>query len=343
MLCLGIESSCDDTGLAITCDGRLVDSILASQAPIHAIFGGVVPELASREHGRWLGPLFDALLKRNNITPTDLDLIAVTRGPGLLGSLLAGCAFAKGLALTLERPLIGVNHLHAHLLATGLDQNMAFPAIGMVVSGGHSEIYRMESPLNLVRMGRALDDAAGEVFDKVGNCLGLAYPAGRQLDNLAQNGRPIPGALPLPYIKNDNLDFSFSGLKTAAIELAKKLNLEKNQEKLNDFCATLNFAIARTLAIKAERALSNYPEISVLCLAGGVAANRALRQELANLMERRNGRLIAASPQFCMDNAAMIAYSGWLLAKAGFFHDLDCEAIPRGRKIPEDMRKGDPL
>lgn len=335
MLCLGLETSCDDTGVALVRGGALVDSLLSSQADAHAIFGGVVPELASREHGRRLGPMLDALLERNNLLLRDLDLIAVTRGPGLLGSLLAGAAFAKGLALALEKPLIGVNHLHAHLLAAGLEQELVFPALGLVISGGHTEIYLLESPERFIRLGRALDDAVGEAFDKAGKAIGLPYPAGRQIDELATRGNPKTFAFPLAYVHNENLDFSFSGLKTAAVNCGVNLK----PEQYPDFCASLNRAVAATLCRKAQRAFAAHPYARALYAAGGVAANSLVRARLQKLMDKSKKRLIMPSIPLCMDNAAMIAYAGSLLYDAGYEHGLELEAIPRGRKIPDDMRK----
>lgn len=339
MLCLGIETSCDDTGLAIVEDGKLLDSLLASQAEVHAIFGGVVPELASREHSRNLGSLFDILLARNGLTPADIDLFAVARGPGLLGSLLTGMAFAKGLALTLGKPLLGVNHLHAHLLAAGIEEDLVFPALGLVISGGHTELYRMDGPARFQRLGRTLDDAAGEAFDKVGNVLGLSYPAGKAVDELARQGKSGKIDFPLPYIHNDNLDFSFSGLKTTAIKCATQIDLaSRHISEKADFCAALNAAVAQTLLVKTERALDRNPDLETLYIAGGVAANSTIRAAFGTLMARRKGRLLMPALKFCMDNGAMIAYAGYLLAREGYFHSLDLESIPRGRMMPDDMR-----
>lgn len=337
MLCLGIESSCDDTGLALVEDGRLIASVLASQADRHALFGGVVPELASREHLRYIGPLFDSLLEKAHIGASAIDLVAVARGPGLLGSLLVGAAFAKGLALGLEKPILGINHLHAHLLAAGIGRELRFPALGLVISGGHTEIYRMEAADSISRLGRTLDDAAGEVFDKIGNLCGLSYPAGRAIDELACRGDRAEFALPHPYLRNDNLDFSFSGLKTAAARYAESCGLDPDHPKLADLCAALNLAIADTLCVKITRALDANPDIDTLYVAGGVAANSLIRKKLDGVMRERQGEMIAAAPEFCMDNGAMIAYSGWLLGKSGYRHELDFEAIPRGRTIPLDM------
>lgn len=348
MLCLGIESSCDETALALVEDGRLLDAVLASQADVHALFGGVVPELASREHCRYMGPLLDVLLRRSGRQAADLDLVAVARGPGLLGSLLVGVAFAKGLALGLGSRFLGVNHLHAHLLAAGLEEAIAFPALGLLVSGGHTHLYRMEAPWRLRLLGRTLDDAAGEAFDKVGKVLGLSYPGGRLLDALAREGRADPRLFPRPYLDNDNLDFSFSGLKTAvAVHAAAHLagmvwprpltRTEDAPQALKDCCASFNLAVVDTLCAKAERALDRQPDLRTLVLAGGVAANSLLRERVCALMQRRGGRALVPGPQLCTDNAAMIAHAGWLLGREGFYHDLRVEAIPRGKALPDDM------
>lgn len=348
MLCLGIESSCDETALALVRDGVPLSSVLASQVDVHALFGGVVPELASREHYRCMGPLFDMLMARAACAVTDLDVVAVSRGPGLLGSLLVGVAFAKGLALATGARLVGVNHLHAHLLAAGLEQPLSFPALGLLVSGGHTHLYRMEGPDAFLTLGRTLDDAAGEAFDKAGKLMGLAYPAGRLMDELARDGDPAAVAFPLPYVRNASLDFSFSGLKTAA---AAHLDAIPPQERwarpvtaaqgapqnLRDCCASYTRAIVETLLRKVARALERQPDLSTLVLAGGVAANSHLRAGAQALMRERGGRLLMPSPALCTDNAVMVAHAGWLLAREGAHHDLALQAVPRGRPIPADM------
>lgn len=351
MICLGIESSCDETALALVQDGRLLDAVLATQTDVHALFGGVVPELASREHCRRMGPLYDLLLRRAGLPPSAVDVYAVSRGPGLLGSLLTGVAFAKGLALGAEKPVIGVNHLHAHLLAAGLEHELAYPALGLLVSGGHTCLYRMESPARMPVLGRTLDDAAGEAFDKAGKMLGLPYPAGRLLDALAGRGKADEKLFPRPYVDNDNLDFSFSGLKTAmATYLASRRkdgallsvseNLHDAPQDICDVCASFNLAVVDALRVKTARALDRNSHIDLLVLAGGVAANSLLRRSMEDLMRLRGGRLLVPSPDLCTDNAAMVAYAGWLLASLGYAHGLDFEAVPRGRPLPDDMRRG---
>ncbi|MDE6734693.1 MAG: tRNA (adenosine(37)-N6)-threonylcarbamoyltransferase complex transferase subunit TsaD [Desulfovibrio sp.] len=347
MLVLGIESSCDETALALVDDGRPLASVLASQADIHALFGGVVPELASREHYRYMGPLFDELMRRAGLESAAIDLVCASRGPGLLGSLLVGVGFAKALALGLGVPFLGIDHLHAHLLAAGIDHELTFPSLGLLVSGGHTHIYRMEAPWRFITLGRTLDDAAGEAFDKAAKLAGLPYPGGAQLDRLARTGDPGAVALPRPYLDNDNLDFSFSGLKTAAALWLEKScpegwprplpSPEEAPKALRDFCAAFNEAVVDTLCAKTERALRRNPDIRTLVLAGGAAANSLLRERAAELMCAHGGRCLVPPPRLCTDNAVMTAYAGWLLGKAGYFHDLAMETIPRGRKIPEDM------
>ena len=344
MRCLGIETSCDETALALIEDGRLTASILSSQADVHALFGGVVPELASREHARLIGPLYDALGLEGRMP----DVVAFARGPGLLGSLLVGAGFAKALALGLGARIIGVNHLHAHLLAAGLEGPLQFPALGLLVSGGHTHIYRIESPRCFVLLGTTLDDAAGEAFDKVGKLLGLPYPAGRLIDELGRSGSVIPGMFRPPYLDNDNLNFSFSGLKTAA-----SLHIEQHPElkhaNLNDpvartdvadFCASLNHVIAATLKAKFERAFHGEQGrgIRSFILAGGVAANSAVRTALRACADQAGLPLAVPSPVLCTDNGSMIAYTGWLLAKDGLEHDFGVSCIPRGTPIPDDLR-----
>ena len=350
MLCLGIESSCDETGLALVEDGRLLEAVLATQADMHGLFGGVVPELASREHYRFMGPLFDELMRRSGRSPAELDVVAVSRGPGLLGALLGGVAFAKGLSLGTGARLVGVNHLHAHLLAAGLEGRLAFPALGLLVSGGHTCIYRMDSPEAFTALGRTLDDAAGEAFDKVAKMLGLPYPGGRLLDGLARRGRADAALFPRPYMDNDNLDFSFSGLKTAVgqyvaahpdvLEFARPLrHADDAPAALCDLCASFNLAVVDTLCLKLERALRRHDDVRHLVLAGGVAANSLLRARLEMLARQHGCELRMPSPALCTDNAAMVAYTGWHLAAAGWEHGLDCEAVPRGRALPHDMRR----
>lgn len=369
MRILGIESSCDDTALALVEESTInspsiLGSVMASQVPVHALFGGVVPELASREHARLIAPLLDKLLHDSNVTLAQIDGIAVTRGPGLLGSLLVGVAFAKTLAFAAKKPLIGINHLHAHLLVAGLENKLEFPALGVLVSGGHTHLIQMNSPLDMIILGKTLDDAAGEACDKFGKIIGLPYPGGAHLDKIAQRGEVNKKLFPRPYIKNQNLDFSFSGLKTAGsawLEESIK-NQEKPKLALLDFgqdydeayydsapkvtkdaAASYLYAIADTLKIKTERALKIMQEKNCtpkcLVLAGGVAANSFVRSLLNDFALQKKLPLLIPRNTLCADNGVMVAYTGLLLAKNGYSHDLDLNAIPRGKVIPNDYKQ----
>ncbi len=356
---MGIESSCDETALALVRDGKCIGQTLSSQVDVHALFGGVVPEIASREHGRAIAPLYDLLMRRCGVEPQDMDCIAVARGPGLLGSLLVGVAFAKGLALSSGKPLIGVNHLHAHILAAGLEEKISFPALALLVSGGHTHIYLVRSPLSFTLLGRSIDDAAGEALDKFGKMIGLPYPAGKYIDFFGASGQVVPNLFPYPYLDNDNLDFSFSGLKTAALNLlGKRTDLRftlqdgnaaslapvlpdgEAGKELASLCASYTNNIAVTLTEKMRRAIGHVGRggINSVILAGGVAANSTVRGQLRVLCAEFELPFIVPAPALCTDNAAMIAYTGYLLRQRGLSHELDFAAIPRGQQVPDDYR-----
>ncbi|WP_031485225.1 tRNA (adenosine(37)-N6)-threonylcarbamoyltransferase complex transferase subunit TsaD [Maridesulfovibrio frigidus] len=354
MLCLGIESSCDETGLALVRDGKFIAEKLASQVDVHALFGGVVPEIASREHLRALPALFNELMSEQSLTADDLDVIAVARGPGLQGCLLMGLNFAKGLALSTGADLIGVNHLWAHLTAAGLEQELQFPSLGLLVSGGHTHIYLIKSTSEFVLLGRTLDDAAGEAFDKTAKLLNIPYPGGKIVDELGKLGTVDPKMFPTPYIKNDNLDFSFSGLKTA-VSLYVQANTELRLPMMgipdsetddpeivrrrNNMFASFNYTVANKLRVKVDRALQRNKGVKSLIVAGGVAANSVVRSVMSDVADKFSIPLVLPSLKFCTDNGAMIAYSGYLLAQDGYRHDFKLEAIPRGRVVPEDWTR----
>ena len=351
MLCLGIETTCDETAVALLEDDRLLAEELASQMDMHAPFGGVVPELASREHLRVLPPLLDRLLSRSKVGPQDLDAIAVARGPGLLGSILIGLGLAKGLALSTQAALVGVNHLQAHLLAPGLHHQLIFPALGLLISGGHTRLYLIHSPLEFQLLGRTLDDAVGEAFDKTAKLLNFPYPGGKHIDLLGAQASPDTSRFPCPYLENDNLDFSFSGLKTAVAQFVRsrpdlKLDrlvlepdhqaLARDKPGLAETCSSLNWSIARTLSAKTQRALNRQQGIQALIVAGGVAANHMIRASMQELAEARGLPLFLPDPDLCTDNGAMIAHCGSLLIQSGYGHDLSLDAIPRGKPVPWD-------
>ncbi len=351
MLCLGVESSCDDTALALVRDGQLIAQTCSSQIDLHAVFGGVVPEIASRAHLKFLPSLWNELLAKANLSEDAIEGLAVTRGPGLLGSLLVGLSFAKGLALRQEIPLVGVNHLHAHMLASGLEQELLFPALGLLISGGHTQLYQIRSFFDFDLLGRTLDDAVGEAFDKAGKMLNLPYPGGIFIDKLAAHGQADHFLLPRPYLANTNLDFSFSGLKTAVLQYVKQhpklilpvmpamRDFTPSPGPLADFCATLNWTIAQTLRVKTERAIAGYPEYKSLIVAGGAACNSRIRQVMAGLAADSGLKITFPSPPLCTDNAAMIAFLGEKLLRAGFRHGLDLDATPRGKAIPDDYQQ----
>jgi len=349
MICLGVETSCDETALALVGDGAVLGEKLASQERLHALFGGVVPELASREHLRKGAVLYRELLAETGTDPGRIGAVAIARGPGLLGSLLVGMNLAKGLALGLGVPLVGVNHLHAHLMAAGLERELVFPALGLLISGGHTHLYLIRSPFDFELLGRTLDDAAGEALDKAAKLVNLPYPGGKFIDRLGQGVTPDDTLFPRPYISNPGLDFSFSGLKTSVARYVAahphlKLPVLPDGELpdvpgLGLFCASINSAVAQTLRIKAGRALAAHPEARCLVVAGGVAANSMIRGVLTGLCEENGIEPVFPSLSLCTDNAAMIAHLGGLLAQAGYRHGMELDAVPRGRPVPLDYSR----
>ncbi|RJO67887.1 MAG: tRNA (adenosine(37)-N6)-threonylcarbamoyltransferase complex transferase subunit TsaD [Myxococcales bacterium] len=309
-LVLGIESSCDETACAVLEDGRrLLASEVASQVDEHARFGGVVPEIASRQHLAALFPLLDRTLAKAGVSVGDLDAVAVTRAPGLIGALLVGVSAAKALAYALDLPLIGVNHLEGHLMAARLlEPPPEFPVLGLVVSGGHTALYLIERPGEARLLGNTRDDAAGEAFDKVAKLLNLGYPGGVAIQQTAENGDPRAIAFPRPMLDSRQLDFSFSGLKTAVRQHVSGRTLAPGE--LADLCASFQEAAVDTLVAKSLQALRR-TGLRRWLIAGGVAANRRLREK-AQAAAKRNGATLYQLPlALCSDNAAMIAAAGW--------------------------------
>lgn len=349
MICLGVETSCDETALALVQDGRVLCEKMASQERLHAVFGGVVPELASREHLRKGVLLYRALLKESGIAPGDIGCVAVARGPGLLGSLLVGMNLAKGLSLGLNTRLVGVNHLHAHLMAASLEREIPFPALGLLISGGHTHLYLIRSHIEFELLGRTLDDAAGEALDKAAKMVNLPYPGGKFVDQLGRLGVADESLFPRPLTGVPGLDFSFSGLKTSVARYVSQhpgLRLETLPGEdvsqlaampgLADFCASINWTVADTLRIKAQRALTAHNHVRSLIVAGGVAANSVIRRVMLELCGKYGVEPVFPSMRLCTDNASMIANLGWMLARDGYCHGQDLEAIPRGRVVPFD-------
>lgn len=310
---LAIESSCDDTAAAVMRNGKLLSNVVAGQE-VHQLYGGVVPELASRAHQEQLIPVVQAALKQAGVGLQELDAIACTKGPGLMGALLVGTSFAKALALSLQKPLLGVNHMQAHILAHFIDSpKPEFPFICLTVSGGHTQLVRVNSYFDFELLGQTRDDAAGEAFDKIGKLLGLPYPAGPQLDRLAQHGNPK--RFVFPEANMPGLDFSFSGLKSAVMyflqaETAKNADFIK--ENLTDLCASVQACIVQTL-IKRLLQAAEQTSIKRLAIAGGVSANSGLRTALKTI--EADGEYAVFIPDFayCTDNAAMVAITAHYL------------------------------
>ncbi len=329
MLVLGIETSCDETAAAVVEDGRHVRAdVVASQILVHAPYGGVVPEVASRQHVATIVPVIQRAVADAKIALGDLDAIAVTCGPGLVGALLVGVETAKSLAFALGKPLVGVNHLAGHLAAIflGDDAPPPFPHLALLVSGGHTALIRVDEPGRTSLLGATRDDAAGEAFDKVGKLLGLGYPGGVAIDRLAATGDPRAVELPRALPARDDLDFSFSGLKTAVSTRLAKTGVPQGAA-LADFCASFQAAVVDVLVRKSRRALVR-EGLGALVVCGGVAANRGLRTALAEAAREDGFGLFIPPPKRCTDNAAMIAAEGSALFLRGKRAGLDLAVDP---------------
>jgi N6-L-threonylcarbamoyladenine synthase len=328
---LGLETSCDETAAAVVEDGRrALSDVVASQIDVHRRWGGVVPELASRNHLVQSLPVVDAALEQAGTTLADLDGIAVTHGPGLAGALLVGVQLAKSLAWISGKPLIGVHHLAGHLHAIWLTENPPdFPFLGLVVSGGHTSLYVVDEGPTYRRLGRTLDDAAGEAFDKVAKMLGLPYPGGVQIDRLAKLGNREAHQFPRALRKRPTLDFSFSGLKTAVLQYLEGRPSRDPPEgaELNDLCASFQEAVVDVLTERAVRAAGQHG-IQRIVLCGGVAANSRLRELMVARAGAEGLETFLPAPRLCTDNAAMIAVAGSLLLERGERSGLDLEPDP---------------
>ncbi|KGQ70715.1 tRNA N6-adenosine(37)-threonylcarbamoyltransferase complex transferase subunit TsaD [Chelonobacter oris] len=327
MRILGIETSCDETGVAVYDEQNgLIANQLYSQIALHADYGGVVPELASRDHIRKIAPLIQAALQQAGLSAADIDGVAYTSGPGLVGALLVGATVARSLAYAWNVPALGVHHMEGHLLAPMLEENPpAFPFIALLVSGGHTQLVQVDDVGQYQLLGESIDDAAGEAFDKTAKLLGLDYPGGAALAKLAMQGKPH-FTFPRPMTDRPGLDFSFSGLKTFAANTIAA-NPDDGQTRA-DIAFAFQDAVVDTLIIKCRRALKQ-TGLKRLVIAGGVSANTALRHGLAQLMQQLGGEVFYPQPQFCTDNGAMIAYAGFLRLKHGQTSDLAIEVRPR--------------
>jgi N6-L-threonylcarbamoyladenine synthase len=324
-LVLGIESSCDETAASVVEGGRrILSNIVASQVPLHRRYGGVVPEIASRRHVELILPVIDTALQEAGVQPEQLDAIAVTRGPGLIGSLLVGLSAAKALAFVTGKPLVGVNHIEAHIYANFLAHpDLHPPLICLTVSGGHTDLLYMPEPGTYTILGRTRDDAAGEAFDKVGRVMGLPYPAGPEIDRLSTHGDPA--AVALPRGLTEGLDFSFSGLKTAAINAWHNAKQRGEEISREDFAASLQEAIVDVLVDKTMRA-ADQSGVSTIIISGGVAANRRLRQRLGESAAKAGYRFFYPPADLCTDNAAMVASAGYFRWQRGAVDSLSLNA-----------------
>jgi N6-L-threonylcarbamoyladenine synthase len=328
---LAIESSCDETSAAVIYNGKLLNNIVATQR-IHEAYGGVVPELASRAHQQHIVPVIHQALNEAKIKPEQLVAIAYTKGPGLLGALLVGASFAKGMALALDIPLIEVHHMEAHILAHFIeDPKPEFPFICLTVSGGHTQLVLVRSALDMEIIGETLDDAVGEAFDKSAKILGLPYPGGPQLDQLAQRGDPLRFRFSKTQIPG--LDFSFSGIKTSILYFLRD-EITKNpgfiEENMPDICASIQHSLIQMLMEKLHKAVEQ-TGISRVAIAGGVSANSELRKQLHVVAQQKSWQVFIPAFEYCTDNAGMIAIAADFLYKAGRFAGLDSAPDPRYR------------
>jgi|TARA_B110000259_G_scaffold70867_1_gene83501 N6-L-threonylcarbamoyladenine synthase len=329
---LGIESSCDDTAAAVISNSVILSDIVASQS-IHELYGGVVPELASREHQKLILPVVKKALEKAKINTSDLSAIAFTNGPGLIGSLMVGTSFAKSMSLALNVPLISVNHMRAHILAHFIEDpensNPSFPFLALTISGGHTQIVKVNSYFDMHELGKTLDDAAGEAFDKSGKVIGLKYPAGPQIDKLSKTGDPNKYSFTKPKV--NGLNFSFSGLKTNFLNfINKEIRLDESfiKNNLNSICASLQKVIVEILMDKLAMA-SKQTGIKTIVICGGVSANSKIRSELNHNSKKYGWKVHIPKLSYTTDNAAMIAITGQLKFESKLFSNLETSANPR--------------
>jgi N6-L-threonylcarbamoyladenine synthase len=328
-LVLGIETSCDDTAAAVVSDGRnILSNVIASQTELHGAYGGVVPELASRRHVELITPVVAKALLDADVALEDLDAVAATQGPGLAGALLVGVSFAKALAFACGKPCVGIHHIEGHIAANYLaHRELEAPFLCLVVSGGHSHLVAVETPTRHQVLGRTRDDAAGEAFDKVARVLGLGYPGGPEVDRAAVSGNASAFRFPRVQFADSPYDFSFSGLKTAVINVVNQIRQKGDMLPVADLCASFQQAVVDVLVAKAVRAARECG-FHTLCLAGGVASNGSLRRNLEMEAQKRGIRFFMPPPILCTDNAAMIACMGTIRAKAGCHAGLEMNAEP---------------
>lgn len=322
MIVLSIETSCDETAAAIVRDGReILSSIISSQVNIHAAYGGVVPEIASRKHLESLAPVISQALQDAAVGMDALEGVVVTRGPGLSGALLVGFSAAKAIAVARKIPFVGVHHIEGHLFAPFLEQPVDFPFLALVVSGGHTHLYHVEGVGHYTTLGRTIDDAAGEAYDKCAKILGMPYPGGHLIDQMARRGNPDAIRLPRPLLRDGSLNFSFSGLKTAVLQQNMKSPVSIPGQNADDLCASFQEAVCHVLAAKTEAAIRQTGAVR-LVVAGGVACNSGLRSRMASLCQQLGVELSIPHPSLCGDNAAMLAVPGDYYLSHGIFSPL---------------------
>lgn len=328
---LGIETSCDETSAAVVRDGKLLSNITRTQL-VHSQYGGVVPELASRAHQRLIIPIVSRALSESGVSKNGITAVAAVHGPGLIGSLLVGLSFGKAMAVGLGVPFIGVNHMEAHILSNLLDEERPeFPFVNLTVSGGHTQLVLVDSPFEYRVLGETRDDAAGEAFDKVAKMLGIGYPGGPLIDKLARSGNPGAVNFPRPYLDEESLAFSFSGLKTSVLYYLRKKGYEKqpphDQAELADICASFQAAVIDVLIHKVLLAAKRFG-IKDIAVAGGVAANSELRRTLKEESGKRGLRLFIPGLEYCTDNGAMVAMAGYLRAVKKQYSSFELTATP---------------
>ena len=326
MLVLGVETSCDDTAAAVLQDGQtILANVVSSQDEVHGPYGGVVPELASRQHIKNIMPIVDGALRKAGATLKDVDGMAVTYGPGLVGSLLVGLSLVKGISFRSGIPYVGVNHLEAHLLAIHLEHEVAFPYLALLASGGHTLLYCVRGVGDYAHLGGTRDDAAGEAYDKVAKMMGLGYPGGRAIDQLAQTGNPKAIRFPRARIKSSAYEFSFSGIKTAVWHYLKSQSEEERRAKAADIAASFQEAV-KDMLVRPAIAAARMGGIERIVLSGGVAANSRLRAKMKEEAEAAGMIVYYPAPKFCTDNGAMIALAGYHWLKRGRRDDFRLNA-----------------
>lgn len=331
MTILGIETSCDETSSAVLVDGVVKSNIISSQL-IHRQYGGVVPELASRAHQRLIVPVVEEALQVAGVKTSDLDGVAATYGPGLVGALLVGLNFGKALAYGLKKPFIGINHMEAHLYSNFLEHgNLDYPYLCLIVSGGHTQLVLMRKQFDHRLLGETLDDAAGEAYDKVAKMLGLGFPGGPIIDKLAKGGNPNFVKFPRSYLDQDTHNFSFSGIKTSVLYWLRERHLPGNGASMNsqmlaDLCASFQAAVIDVLVDKTMHAAVEFG-VHHVCLAGGVSANSELRSRMKQCGDEHGFRVFYPRLEYCTDNGAMVAYVGWLKLKEGIRSSFELSAV----------------